>query len=40
MDDSLLFFRAVKSDCEVIIDIFKSYEIAVGQVLNLNKSSL
>lgn len=24
-DDSLLLFRAVKSECEIIVDILKSY---------------
>lgn len=34
-DDSLLFFRATRVDCEEVIQILWVYELAFRQVINL-----
>ena len=39
-DDSLLFCKANKADCDVLCDILKSYEEASGQMVNFDKSSI
>ena len=39
-DDSLVFCKANKVDCEAFSDILKSYEDASGQMVNLDKSSI
>ena len=36
-DDSLLFCKANKVECEVLCDILKSYEDVSGHVVNLDK---
>lgn len=38
-DDSLVFCRASEKDCRCIEGILKSYEMALGQTINLDKSS-
>lgn len=37
-DNSLIFCRASREECQVIKEIFKRYEQASGQMINLNKS--
>lgn len=39
-DDSLVFFKATGGDCEVLKDIFTRYELASGQKINFDKSSV
>lgn len=39
-DDSLFLFKADLFQCQVFLDIFRKYEQATGQVINLDKSSL
>lgn len=40
MDDNILFFKAHDHECFAINDILHVYEIASGQVVNLDKSGL
>ncbi|CAH9109059.1 unnamed protein product [Cuscuta epithymum] len=39
-DDSYLFFRANREECQVVKDILKTYEILSGQIINFDKSSV
>lgn len=39
-DDSLIFFKASVDECEVLKDIFTRYELASGQKINFDKSSV
>ncbi|OMO67876.1 reverse transcriptase [Corchorus capsularis] len=39
-DDSLLFIRAQSSDCTTIIDVLHKFELASGQQINIEKSSV
>lgn len=39
-DDSLLFCRATKQDCQKVLEILSSYERVSGQKLNRDKTSL
>lgn len=39
-DDSLLFTRANRQECSVIVDILNKYEAASGQKINLDKSEV
>lgn len=38
VDDSLIVCRASRKDCDVIKNVIKTYEIAPGQTVNLDKS--
>ncbi|RZB86452.1 hypothetical protein D0Y65_026486 [Glycine soja] len=39
-DDCLLFFKASKLECEKMMEIIKTYELASGQAINLQKSNV
>ena len=39
-DDSLLFTRAIRQECIVIVDILNQYELASGQKINYEKSEV
>ena len=39
-DDSLLFFRAIQTEMEVVNEILQTYAQALGQNINLEKSSV
>ncbi|XP_021736509.1 uncharacterized protein LOC110703057 [Chenopodium quinoa] len=39
-DDSLLFARATRQECEVIVDILNRYEVASGLKINFEKSEV
>ena len=39
-DDSLLFCRASRADCEAILQILSTYEAASGQQVNRDKTKL
>lgn len=39
-DDSILFFKAIVSNCACILSVLKDYEKASGQSINFNKSAL
>lgn len=38
-DDSLLFCKAQRDECETILRILKAYELVSGQLINFQKSS-
>ncbi|XP_021760591.1 uncharacterized protein LOC110725418 [Chenopodium quinoa] len=38
--DSLLFARATRQECEVIVDVLNRYEVASGQKINYEKSEV
>ena len=40
VDDSLLFFRAIQTEMEVVNEILQTYAQASGQNINLEKSSV
>ena len=39
-DDSLLFCKAQKEECQTILRILKKYEVVSGQLINFDKSSI
>ncbi|XP_073137146.1 uncharacterized protein [Henckelia pumila] len=39
-DDSLIFFRASVEDCTSVKECLKAYELALGQLINFEKSVL
>lgn len=39
-DDSFIFFKATITECDVLKDIFYSYELASGQKINFDKSNI
>lgn len=39
-DDSLLFGKATKTDCELVMSMLRSYEQGSGQKVNFDKSAI
>ena len=39
-DDSLLFTRASRQECAIIVDVLNKYELASGQKINYEKSEV
>ena len=39
-DDNILFYRANNTDCQLLLNIFETYEKASGQKINMDKSSI
>ncbi|GLT56437.1 hypothetical protein SLA2020_294760 [Shorea laevis] len=39
-DDSFLFLRAIETEAKTLLSILKDYELASGQVVNMQKSSI
>lgn len=39
-DDSILFCKAHKDECETILRILKEYDAVSGQLINFQKSSI